>query len=103
MILGQDLLKELGLNLKFYKHVIEADDEPFSESTALIVDLGTYILKDLNKGKLNLNNRLLIIMPKKYMSQSMYLLLQNDYIEYYMLNMKKQLYIRLLPTILSDV
>ena len=25
MILGQDLLIELGLNLKFYEHVIEAD------------------------------------------------------------------------------
>ena len=29
MILDIDLLTELGLNLKFFDHVIEANDEPF--------------------------------------------------------------------------
>ena len=30
MILGWDQLPELGLNLKFYEHVIEVDDELLS-------------------------------------------------------------------------
>ena len=33
MILGQDILTELGLNLKFSEHVIKADDGPFNGST----------------------------------------------------------------------
>ena len=48
MILGQDLLTEFGLNLKFSEHVIEADDGPFNESTTPMADLGTYIFKSLN-------------------------------------------------------
>ena len=52
MILGQDLLTELGLNLKFSEHAIEADYGPFNGSTATIVDLGTYIFKDLNTVKI---------------------------------------------------
>ena len=51
MILGRDILTELGLNLKFSEHVIEADDGPFNGSTMPMVDLGTYIFKDLNTGK----------------------------------------------------
>ena len=57
MIIGRYLLSELGLNSKFPEHVIEADDGPFKESTAPMVDLDTYIFKYLNIGKLNLKNR----------------------------------------------
>ena len=42
IILGRYLLIELVLNLKFYYHVIEADDGPFKGSTTPMVDLGTY-------------------------------------------------------------
>ena len=52
MILGLDLLTELGLNLKFSEHVIEAGDGPFNGSTTPMVDLGTYIFKDLNTGEI---------------------------------------------------
>ena len=52
MVLGQDLLTELGLNLKFSEHVIEADDGTFKGSTTPMVDLGTYIFKYLNTGKI---------------------------------------------------
>ena len=50
MILGPDILTELGLNLKFSEHVIEADDGNFKGSTTPMVDLGTYIFKYLNTG-----------------------------------------------------
>ena len=50
MILGQDIWTELGLNLKFYEHVIEADDGLFKGSTTPMVDLGTYGFKYLNTG-----------------------------------------------------
>ena len=52
MILGRDLLTELRLNLKLYEHVIEADDGPFNGSTIPMVDLCTYIFKDLNTAKI---------------------------------------------------
>ena len=39
MILGRDLVTEVGLNKKF-KHVIKADDRPFIWYTAPMVDLG---------------------------------------------------------------
>ena len=52
MILGRDVLKELGLNMKFSLHVIEADDGHFKGYTTLMVDLGTYIFKDFNRGKI---------------------------------------------------
>ena len=52
MILGQDLSTELGLNLKFSEHVIEADDGPFNRFTIPMVDLGTYIFKYLNTGNI---------------------------------------------------
>ena len=47
MILVQDILTELGLNLKFSEHVVEADDGLFNGSTTLIVDLGTYIFLNI--------------------------------------------------------
>ena len=78
MILGWDILTELGLNLKFSEHVIKSDDGPFNGSTTIMVDLGTYIFRYLNKGKLHLKNRLLMLMSKKYMNHSMYVLLQNN-------------------------
>ena len=52
MILGQYLLTELVLNLKHYKHVIEAGDGPFKGSTTPMVNLSTYIFKYLNTGKI---------------------------------------------------
>ena len=62
MILGRDILTELGLHLKFFERVIEADVGSFKRSSTPIVDLGTYIFKDLNTGKLHLKNHLLMIM-----------------------------------------
>ena len=52
IILGQYLLTQLGLNIKFSEHVIKADDGPFYGSTTHMVDLSTYIFKDLNIGKI---------------------------------------------------
>ena len=50
IILGWDISKELGLNIKFSERIIEADDGPFNVSTTPMVDLGTYIFKYLNTG-----------------------------------------------------
>ena len=50
MILGQYLLIELGINLKFSEHAIKADDRPFKGSTTPMVYLGTYACKILNMG-----------------------------------------------------
>ena len=44
MILGQDLLTELGLHLNFFGNFIEDDDGTFKMSTTLIFYLGTYVL-----------------------------------------------------------
>ena len=52
MILGRSLLKELGLNLKVSRHVIESDGGPFKGSTTTMVNLGTCKFKDLNIGKI---------------------------------------------------
>ena len=51
-ILVRDLLKTLGINLKWYDHVIEADYGTFKGSTEPMVDLGTYEFKYLNTGKI---------------------------------------------------
>ena len=48
MILGQYILKELGLNLKLSEHVIEAHDGTFKGYTTPMVDLGTFEFKDFN-------------------------------------------------------
>ena len=58
MILGRDILKLLGLNLKFSKHIIKSDDGPLKGSSLTIVDLGTYEFKISNTGKLHLKNHL---------------------------------------------
>ena len=50
MILGRDILTELGLNLKLSENVIEADDGPFKGSTTPMVGLVTYVFKYLNTG-----------------------------------------------------
>ena len=50
MILGQDIWTELELNQNLSEHAIEADARTFKEYTTLMVDLGTYILKNLNTG-----------------------------------------------------
>ena len=52
MILGRYILTELGLNIKFFDHVIEADDGTFIGSTTPMFDLGTYEFKILNTGKI---------------------------------------------------
>ena len=45
MIIGRDLLKPLGLNLKLLKKIIEGRDELFERCTALMVDLCMYDFK----------------------------------------------------------
>ena len=52
MILGKDLLIPLVLNLELSDHVIEANDGPFKEYTAPMVNLGTYEFKDLKTEKI---------------------------------------------------
>ena len=52
MILDLYILTALGLNPKFSDHTIEADDRPLKGSTAPIVDLGMYELKNLNTGNI---------------------------------------------------
>ena len=52
VILVRDLLKTLGLTLKFSDHVLEADDGHFKGSTATMVDLVTYEFKYLNTGRI---------------------------------------------------
>ena len=47
ILLGQYILTELGLNLKFSEHVKEADDVHFKGIIAPMVHLGTYIFKIL--------------------------------------------------------
>ena len=78
MILGRCLLIELGLDLKFSENIIEADNGPFNGTATPVVDLGTYIFKDLNTGKLHLNNCLRMITLNKYTSQNMYVLTLTD-------------------------
>ena len=53
-ILGRYILTESGLNLNLTDHVIEAGDGPFIGATAPMVDLGAYVFKDLNTGKIKL-------------------------------------------------
>ena len=52
IILGTNILTELVLNLKLSEHVIEADGGPFKGSITPMIDLGKYIFKDLNTGKI---------------------------------------------------
>ena len=52
MIIGWDIPIELVLNLKLSEHVIKVDDGHVKGYTTPMVDLGTYIFKDLNKGKI---------------------------------------------------
>ena len=52
MILGKDILTKLGLNLKLSEHIIRADYGPFKGSTTPMVDLGMYLFKVLNTGKI---------------------------------------------------
>ena len=41
IILGRNILTELGLNLEFIEHVIKADDGTFKGDTTPMVDLGS--------------------------------------------------------------
>ena len=54
MISVGDLLKELVLNINFSGHVIEVYFGPFIGAMAPMVDLGAYVFKDLNTGKIKL-------------------------------------------------
>ena len=47
MILGKDILKYIGLNIKLSDHAIEAYYVPLKGSTAPMVDMGMYEFKDL--------------------------------------------------------
>ena len=49
---ARDILSELLFNLNVFERVIEADDGTLIGSTAPMVDLGAYIFKDLNTGKI---------------------------------------------------
>ena len=42
----------MWLNLEFFEHINKADDGTLKGSTIPMVDLGTYIFKDLNIGKI---------------------------------------------------
>ena len=52
IILGQDLLKYLGLNLDLSEDVIKADDGTFNGFTTPMAYLGMYLFKDLNTGEI---------------------------------------------------
>ena len=80
MILGKDLLAELGLNLKLSENFMKSDDELFKGSTASMVDLGTYIFQYLNTEKITSEYFLPMLTMKKYMSQNIYVLTQNNYV-----------------------
>ena len=51
MILGRDILTELGLSLKFSEHVTIWGDGPLKCSASPMVDFVTYKFKVLNTGK----------------------------------------------------
>ena len=50
IILGRYIWTELGLNIKFSEHVIEADDGHFMGTTAPMIYLCAYVFKYLNTG-----------------------------------------------------
>ena len=50
MILGGDILTQLGLNIKLSEHVIKTDYGTLKESQAPMVDLSTYEFRNLNEG-----------------------------------------------------
>ena len=52
IIWGRDILSALEIYLKFSDHVIKSYARPFRVSTATMVFLGQYSLKDLNAGKI---------------------------------------------------
>ena len=52
MILVRYPLTLLWLNIKISEHVIKADDGTFTGSTTPMVDLGEYIFKKINIGKI---------------------------------------------------
>ena len=48
MILGGDILTELGLNLNTSKYIIKEGDRHLKGRTTHMIDLGTYTIKDLH-------------------------------------------------------
>ena len=78
IILGRNILIELGLNLKCTKLVIKEEDGHFLGVTAPMVGLVSYVFKNLNTRKLNRKNILLVLMSKKYMNQNISVLQIND-------------------------
>ena len=100
MILEQDLWTEIVLNLKWSEHVIEADDVPLNGSTTPMVNLGTYIFKDLNTGEIKpgyfftnayveevyeseheptATERLNVILDAKYEKENLHKVMENQY------------------------
>ena len=52
IVLGVDILTEMGLNLKFCNHVIEGYDRPFKGSTTPVVDMVTHEFTYFKTGKI---------------------------------------------------
>ena len=66
------------MNLKLSEQLIKADDGPFKGSTTPMADLGTYVFKDLNTGKITPEKLFTDAYVKEVMSQNMYIVLQNN-------------------------
>ena len=90
----------MGLNINISKHVIKADDGTLNGSTTPMVDLGTYIFKDLNAGKIKpeelftnsyvkevyesenvrtVTKRLRVILDAKYEKEDLHKVMENQY------------------------
>ena len=80
MILGRDLLKYLGLNIKLSDHVTKSDYVTLKGSSTLMINLGTYEFIHLNIRQLHLNNSLQMLIQKKYMIQKKSILLLNYWV-----------------------
>ena len=48
MILGRDLLKSMGLDIKLSRHIIKGGDKPFGGCTNFMMDMITYDYVSLN-------------------------------------------------------
>ena len=54
IILGIDILTEMGLNPKLSNHVVEGDDGPFKGSTTPVFDMSMYDFTYFETGKITL-------------------------------------------------
>ena len=71
-------MNRIRIKFKISEHVIEDNDGLFKLSKTPMVDLGTYLFKYSNTGKLYLDNCLPMLTPNKYVSQSMHVLPLNN-------------------------